>query len=85
MPGRDGTGPAGTGAMTGRGVGFCIGAGFGLGQGLGTACRRGFGRGFRRFAVRDQISPENRKKILQAQMDALKNRLSVIDSQMNRL
>jgi len=43
MPGRDGTGPAGAGAMTGRGFGCC--AGHTAGFGLGLACRRGFGAG----------------------------------------
>jgi Family of unknown function (DUF5320) len=44
MPGRDGTGPKGMGAMTGRTAGTCAGAG---GQGpAGEARRRGFGMGF---------------------------------------
>ena len=53
MPSRDGTGPMGAGAMTGRGLGTCgahavkYGAGLGLALGLGYACRRGFGCGFR--------------------------------------
>ena len=59
MPRRDGTGPMGAGAMTGKGIGLCTdanavkyGAGLGMGLGLGLACRRGFGRGFGRgFAV----------------------------------
>ncbi len=55
MPGRDGTGPMGAGAMTGRGMGLCTtvpgnagsGFGFGKGQGLGRrlGCGRGYGRG----------------------------------------
>lgn len=50
MPARDGTGPAGEGALTGRGMGPC-GAGYrrvparGLGMGFGRGFRRGFGRG----------------------------------------
>jgi len=51
MPGRDGTGPMGRGAITGKGLGICAmgnavkyGAGLGLGLGLGLGCRRGFGR-----------------------------------------
>ena len=51
MPGRDGTGPMGRGAMSGRGFGACTGAknvrgGTGLGQGLGRGFRRGIGRNF---------------------------------------
>lgn len=49
MPGGDKTGPLGTGAMTGRGLGYCSGndrpgfanIGFGRGRGVG----RGFGMG----------------------------------------
>ena len=51
MAQRDGTGPNGTGAMTGRGMGHCVvgsnyGRGFGRGYGM-RMCRGGrFGRGF---------------------------------------
>ena len=49
MPGRDGTGPMGLGAMTGRGAGYCGGRGAaqGVGRGLGRGFRggRGAGRG----------------------------------------
>ncbi len=60
MPGGDGTGPMGTGPMTGRGAGRCAGfampgyanpgagAGFGRGQGLGRR-RGGGGRGWRHW------------------------------------
>ncbi len=52
MPRRDGSGPMGAGAMTGRGLGLCEGAdtnaadekrGFGLGRGMGLG--KGFGAG----------------------------------------
>ena len=53
MPGFDGTGPMGQGALTGRQMGNCAGArtGFGVGRGLGRglgrgAGRAGYGRGF---------------------------------------
>ena len=60
MPRGDGTGPAGMGPMTGRGVGFCVGYavpgyanpiggrgyGMGWGRGRGMGRGRGFGRGF---------------------------------------
>ena len=64
MPRRDGTGPMGLGAMTGRGAGYCAGYGFsrpmnpvggrggafGFGRGLGIGC--GYGRGFGRGICR---------------------------------
>lgn len=88
MPRRDGTGPMGAGSMTGRGLGSCTGAnavkygaGLGLGLGLGLACRRGFGRG---FAV-NQNSSKTQKELLQEQKDVLKNRLDVIDKQLENL
>lgn len=58
MPGRNGTGPLGQGAMTGKGMGYCvvdgqtaqntnhIGFGMGRGQGRGRGRGRGFGMGF---------------------------------------
>jgi len=59
MPGRDGTGPAGMGPMTGRAAGFCAGypvpgyanpvggrGYWGRGRGRGGGRGRGFGRGF---------------------------------------
>jgi len=56
MPGFDGTGPMGAGALTGGGRGFCnpagaaygprYGGGFGYGRGLGRGRGRGFRRGF---------------------------------------
>ena len=92
MPGRNGTGPMGAVAMTGRGLRPCAGtgkpakgAGLGLGLGLGMACRRGFGRGFRRFSVDNELSAEDRKGLLQLQKNALKNRLADIDRQLESL
>jgi len=61
MPGQDGTGPLGQGAMTGRGLGPC-----------GGGMRRGFGRGFgrarcpARFAV--GFTKEEEKKILESEL-----------------
>jgi len=62
MPGGNGTGPAGMGPMTGRGLGYCanysapgymnpiVGGGFGRGMGRGGGFGRGMGvgRGFGR-------------------------------------
>jgi len=55
MPGGDGTGPLGMGAMTGRAAGFCAGYGMpgymnpipGRGFGAGLGCGRRFGGGWR--------------------------------------
>jgi len=61
MPRGDGTGPAGMGSMTGRGMGYCAGyntPGYmnpGFGRGLGRGYGRGFGRGFGRRAY--QVAP----------------------------
>ncbi|WP_294857096.1 DUF5320 domain-containing protein [uncultured Oscillibacter sp.] len=92
MPGRNGTGPMGTGAMTGRGLGPCAGtgklikgAGLGLGLGLGMACRHGFGRGFRWLSAGNELPAENRKDLLLQQKNALKNRLADIDRQLESL
>ena len=46
MPRRDGTGPAGFGPMTGRGLGSCnkySGLGYGMGRPLGRGCGWGYG------------------------------------------
>ncbi|MFA5173587.1 MAG: DUF5320 domain-containing protein [Candidatus Pacearchaeota archaeon] len=67
MPNMDGTGPNGIGPMTGRGLGPC-GAGLrGYGRGFG----RGYGRG---FAFRARLNPvnltkEEEKKILEAELN----------------
>ena len=94
MPRRDGTGPMGAGSITGRGLGFCTGAnavkygaGLGMGLGLGFACRRGFGRGRgfgKGFAV-DQTSSKSQKELLSEQKALLKDRLEVIDKQLEDL
>jgi hypothetical protein len=64
MPGQDGTGPLGSGSLTGRGLGPCEG-----GMARGRGC--GFGRGFRRFSAQRQIvgfTKEEEKKILEAEL-----------------
>lgn len=53
MPGGDRTGPAGGGAMTGRGAGYCSGnSAFGYANSPGFGRGRGFGRSFRRAGGR---------------------------------
>ncbi|NLK22187.1 MAG: DUF5320 domain-containing protein [Epulopiscium sp.] len=92
MPRRDGTGPMGAGAMTGRGLGICTGAnavkygvGLGMGLGLGLACRRGFGRGFGRGFSVNQISSKTQKELLNEQKTMLQDRLESIDKQLENL
>lgn len=59
MPGRDGSGPAGMGPLTGRGLGNCISyglpivAGALMGFGFGRGRGRGQGFGNRNFAQRN--------------------------------
>jgi hypothetical protein len=88
MPGRDGTGPLGQGAMTGRGLGFCTvgkavkyGAGLGLGLGLGFGCRRGIGR----FFSNGQTISETRKEWLEEEKGLLESRIEMINTQLKNL
>jgi len=68
MPGRDGTGPIGLGAMTGRGLG--VGAGMKPGYG----CRRGLAGSFVA-----PYSKEAEKELLMKQLEILKQRMDDID------
>lgn len=86
MSRRDGTGPMGMGAMTGRGMGLCnlakvVGAIGGLGLGLGLGRRRGA----RRNGFNTTINPENQKDLLKEQKSILENRLNVLNHQLNTL
>ena len=90
MPGRDGTGPMGRGAINGRGLGVCTGAnalrysagsGLGLGLGLGFGCRRGFGRNF----IADPTVSKTQKELLQEQKELLESRLDIISKQLGSL
>ena len=78
MPRRDGTGPMGQGAMTGRGFGYCTGANAPY---YGYGCRRGFGRGYGASAM--PFRPQ--KDELMSQKELLEHRLSVIDSQLQEM
>ncbi len=100
MPRRDGTGPMGDGAMTGRQRGFCTGANttknvavIGMGVGLGFGLRRGFDRGFkgrlnrgfaRQFDV-NETSTQSQKDLLLAQKELLKEQMQTIDKQLENL
>jgi hypothetical protein len=96
MPKRDGTGPMGAGAMTGRGLGFCEGADpvrYGYGRGIGAGPRgargcgrgRGPGRGYGRgFAVQQQPS-RTRRELLSERKAILQSRIEAIDKQLESL
>jgi len=76
MPAGDGTGPMGTGPMTGRAAGYCAGypvpgfmnptPRFGRGMGFGRGFGRGMGRGFGRlrgFAWRFGYAPYSQPQV----------------------
>jgi len=94
MPQGDGTGPAGQGSMTGRGMGFCTGfnaPGF-MNSGFGRRSGRGFGRG-RGFAWRAQTMPiqqaqpteKQEKQFLGQELDALKEEMKEIEKRLKEL
>jgi hypothetical protein len=84
VPGRDGTGPMGYGAMTGRGMGNCAGVP-GLRYGAGLGFRRGFGRGFGGFVNPNLAPPVTDKEYLQEQRELLKSRLEYLDKQLENI
>ena len=65
----DGTGPAGQGARTGRGMCPCGG-----GVGRGWGCRGGYGLGSRRFiSPKNELSSlENEEKMLEEELKAIR-------------
>lgn len=96
MPGFDGTGPMGRGAMTGGARGYCyagiesnvrpaaqdagLGGGFPRGFRLGRGLRRGYCRGFGRQNPVYTQTIENDLTNLKAQAEAMKNSLDSIFS-----
>ena len=91
MPGRDGTGPMGAGAGTGRGMGGCVSAtanaqspvdriGCQRRAGRGGLQGRGFGRAFA-----DSNRTTTQKEALQQQREALQARLDQVDGQLKNL
>ncbi|MBD3203154.1 hypothetical protein GF327_02590 [Candidatus Woesearchaeota archaeon] len=100
MPRGDGTGPNGSGPMTGRGLGYCSGSnspGFAKGPGMGI--RRGFGgRGnrFRFFAqspawqpVQQPVFPQQDKNteitVLEQQKNSIEQQLENINKRLGEL
>lgn len=91
MPGRNGTGPMGAGAGTGRGYGGCVGTlangqssvyGFGSQHRSGRGGRhsRGFGRGFAGV-----LPADTQKEALEQQRDVLQARLDLVDAQLKNM
>ncbi|MFW5782618.1 MAG: DUF5320 domain-containing protein [Candidatus Muiribacteriaceae bacterium] len=80
MPGFDGSGPLGQGAMTGRGLGNCnpanagrrtfYGYGRGAGRGFGRGVGAGYGRGFRNVYP-SYAAPVNIDEQVRAENDEL--------------
>jgi hypothetical protein len=80
MPRRDGSGPTGQGAMTGRGLGACNNASRASGRGMGLGL--GSGRGYNcRRVVNTQATVDNRsflteqKSILEAKLEEINKQL----------
>lgn len=80
-----GAGYLSKGAGLGLGLGLGMACGRGFGRGFGMAYRRGFGRGAWRFPATGAAPAEDRRVTLQAQKDALKDRLAAIDKQLEIL
>jgi len=95
MPRGDGTGPAGQGAMTGRGMGFCAGfnspgfmnGGFGRGMGRGFGGGRGFGWRVRTMQVMPiqqpaVITEKQEKQFLEQELNVLKEEMKEIEERL---
>jgi hypothetical protein len=94
MPGRDGTGPQGIGAMTGRGLGVCHGVnatmyGQGPGQGRGRGVRAGNRVSSRNLgsssntAMQGSEMQEISEDVLKTQKEELLKRVELINKQLN--
>lgn len=81
MPGQDKTGPTGMGPLTGRGLGPC---GSGLKRGYGCGFRRGMGRRFR-FFQESELSKEDEKKILEADLTEIEAEKKEIEKRLSEL
>ncbi len=96
MPRGDGTGPAGQGSMTGRGMGYCAGfnaPGF-MNLGFGRGFGRGRGFGWRARAVQpmpvQQVQPtviteKQEKQFLEQELSALKEEMKEIEKRLKEI
>lgn len=82
MPGQDGTGPAGQGAMTGRGFGPC-----GTGKRFRRGLNRCFGMGWRMAQTSEtvELSKEQKTKILEAEKAETQAELKEIEKKLKDL
>ena len=91
MPGRDNTGPFGAGPLTGRGLGSCNSENrpFYSNVRFGLGCRRGFkrgnGRGYGMGLGYSQLSNKTQKELLEEQRNLMKNRIDLIDKELENL
>lgn len=97
MARRDGTGPAGQGPMTGRGLGFCTGAiagdrRFGLGRGIRRGLGVGVGLGLlvgcgRRLGrcFMEESEQLSDKDVLTEQKELLEKRLDTVNNRLENL
>ena len=89
MPRGDGTGPAGQGSMSGRGMGFC--AGFGSPGFVNGGFGRGMGRGFalraRNIPIQQPavITEEQEKQFLEQELSALKEEIKGIEERLKEI
>ena len=85
MPRLNGTGPAGMGPMTGRGLGPCGGGyGRGYGRGYGMGYGRGYGLSWNPGSYRQPTVAEE-KTIVQDDIAALKEELKAAEERLSQL
>ena len=92
MPGRDKRGPRGEGPLTGRGFGSCgqeeeINRAFGRGAGAGFGRGAGIGFGRERFLEEKpaNLSKEEEKKILSAQLKEIEDQKQRIEKTLKKI
>jgi hypothetical protein len=96
MPGFDGTGPQGAGAMTGGARGYCnpaganVGANIPRGGGYGRGYGRGFGRGYGACGYPPPAAPYSAQtgaqpSVAQAEANSLKEALNAINERLSAL
>ena len=92
MPRGDGTGPAGQGSMTGRGMGFCAGSnapgfmspGFGRGRGFGWRARAMQAMPVQQPQPR-VITEKEEKQYLKEELEALKQEMKEVEKKLKEL
>ncbi len=93
MPRGDGTGPAGQGPMTGRGMGYC--AGFNVPGFMNFGSGRGFGWR-RRMPIQQQVVPvqqiqpqviteKQEKEMLEQELELIKQEMDEIQKRLKEL